>query len=426
MKIKIYLLVLLGCLILTSKLMYAESIRYGGESGWGRTLSRGLRQTDGWKGEAALTLAPLGRNPFDNGDGNPDAIDILLLSEPEGLENPTARYRVNGNYQISSHISARSNTSIRPGSGGLKLYPSPNAMWFPGSNWGDFTLQFLLRPTTLRDGEVFFSWDGRDALGEAQSVVAQVEKRRLVWTFHRFFRLGTDRALTLTLVSPPLIPGEWRHHRIRFKQDALPPDKLGTSPGFLEYLVDGIPSDAVHATRDGREGSEVFAPRIGSLSNQPLLLAPDFSGYLDEFQLASTAMLRSPTGSYVNHESSTYGVGRTEAVSAGHPESAFHGIRARFDTPGHARIRFFIQAFDSLSDAWHVDFPDPDNPDWEELAMKAQPEDPMGFGRWFIGVPDQPVTGHYFIVGYVLHPDPSTDTAPVFSVLELNYNPHFP
>lgn len=418
--------------------MAVDTVSYGAGLGWEATISEGLRETDGWRGERALTLTPLGRNPFISetadleGDVDTQDIDLLLLAEPHGMENPGGHYRVDGSYEISSQFPARGETSIRPGPGGLQLYPSSIAMWAPGKEWGDFTLDFRLRPATLRNNEVFFSWQGRNSDGKLQSVVARVENRRLVWEFDGFFRHDTDRSLFLRLVSPPLVPGEWRHHRIRFKRDTSDPGRSGASPGLLEYLVDGIPADMVHATPGGGEGTEPFSPRIGALSDQPLLLAPSFSGYIDEFRLASAYDSTPPAGGYSDLETAVSGKGRTNPVDSGYPGSTLTSVRVRVDMPGSTLVRFYARSLIDREEIWNVDLPVPGSSEWTELQLVKEPEDPTGFGNWYKwsvindGNGKSPVTGRYFIVGYVLDPDPAADLAPVLSAMELEYEPRIP
>jgi len=414
-----------------------ETVLFGSTLGWNETVSEGLRETTGWRGNRALTLAPLGRNPFLpdtphlKGDINPDDIDLLLLAEPDGIENPVGNYRIEGSYEISSLFSARGETSIRLDSGGLKLFPSPVSMWSAGKEWGDFTLDFRLRPATLRNGEIFFSWQGRNNNGKLQSVIARVENRRLIWDFQGFFRHDTNRSINLTLVSPPLIPGEWRHHRIRFKRNSSNSGQSGASPGLLEYLVDGIPSDMVHATPFGREGSEPFYPLIGVLSDQPILLAPSFSGYIDEFRLASSFDSTPPSGGYSDLETAASGKGYTIPIDSGFPGSSLKTLKVRVDMPGSTQVRFFAMPLNSRDDFRGISFPDPTNPGWKELHLSEKPEDPTGFGRWYEWKPGNSdektkIIGRYFVIGYILDPDPAADLAPILSVLDVEYEPRLP
>ncbi|RLW70713.1 MAG: hypothetical protein B6D68_00475, partial [spirochete symbiont of Stewartia floridana] len=167
--------------MLTSVLAQADTMIFGGDAGWGHSISHGLKEMAGWKGMAALTLAPLGRNPFNDENGDTDSIDLLILAEPAGLEIPSGSYHAEGVYEITQQRAARTELSIRPGPGGIRLYPSQGAMWQPGAQWENFTFEFFLCPSQLRDGERFFSWEGRDSVGEPQSIGITVEKRRLVW-----------------------------------------------------------------------------------------------------------------------------------------------------------------------------------------------------------------------------------------------------
>ena len=410
---RIFGLLLLFCLSGANP-PHARTLYYGGLSGWGGAPGEGLRETRGWRGYRALTLAPPGRDSGAAGDA--DDMDILLLSDPEGILNPAGYYRIEGSYEISSSFPARGETAIRPLEGGIQLLPSEGAMWSPGSEWGDFTLDFRLRPSGLADGDLFLSWEGRDAGGRGQSVTARVENRRLIWEFHHFFQRGPDRGLNLRLVGPALIPGEWRHHRIRFTLDASDSGRSGASPGLLEYLVDGVPADMVHASPDGREGGEIFTPRVGVFSDRPLRLAPSFSGYLDEFRLTAAAV-------HSAEDASVSGRGRTELIDSGYPGSTLQGIRARYETPGASRVRFFARSFNTLPSIVRFN---PGDSSWMMLSMDEEPEDPSGSGRWYRSARKVPIEGRYFMVGYVLEPDPGADAAPVLSALELEYSPRLP
>ncbi len=416
----------LFCLMLTTVLVQAETMIFGGAEGWGHSTSNGLREVDGWKGMAALTLSPLGRNPFNDENGDTDSIDLLVLAEPTGLEIPSGYYHAEGVYEITQRMAARTDLSIRPGPGGIRLYPSQGAMWQPGAQWGNFTFEFFLCPSQLRDGERFFSWEGRDSSGETQSVSITVEKRRLVWEFRRFFQLDIGRSLTLILTSPPLVPNEWHHHRVVFTKNADPADSSGNSPGYFEYQVDGLTVDAVHATTTGREEDETFSPRVGSLSDQSLNIAPEFNGFFDELRLTFKALSTPYIARYFNQDQAAYGVGITEPIDAEYPGSSLQGIRTRYHASELSRISFFARAFDDSVPFGTLGLPDPSDPNWMMLSMKALPEDPTGFGRWFLGEPEQPIKGRYFVIGYILQPDSGADIAPSLSVLEVSYTPRLP
>ncbi|MCG8452742.1 MAG: hypothetical protein MI717_06135 [Spirochaetales bacterium] len=425
-KISLLWVIILGLVIELSGI----TLRFGAQEGWQDAPSNGLRETDGWMGGTALTLAPLGRNPFQENPTmadtgiSPESIDILLLAEESGLSNPVGRYRLQGPVSVSNQFSSRGEYSFRPGINGLTLIPTKNSLWTPGTQWNDFTLDFRLRPATLRHGEVFFSWQGRSNDGTPQSVTAIIENRRMVWTFQGFFRRNGSRSLNLRLKSPPLIPGEWSHHRLRFSGTNQQSDRTGASPGLLEYLVDGIPSDSVHATPDGKEREEVFFPHIGSLTTEAPVLAPAFSGYIDEFRLVSDFDSRPAAGGYANRDTAATGVGSLPLTDTGYPGSSLHHVRVRYEAPGATRVRFYARTFTTIPE--QTPLPDPGNPKWIPLQLTPSQEDPTGFGRWHSWETQEPLKGRYFTVGYILEPDPGTDTAPLLSALEVDFSPRYP
>lgn len=250
--------------------------------------TQGIHEATTWSSSDSLEFSSPDSGSYISGTYPRESTDILLLSGSDGIENLSGLYRIEGEYEISERLSVHGETSIKFEYNGIKLFPTSEAMWTAGREWGDFTLDFWLNPTNLNDGELLFLWKGRTAYGKAQLVRARVENRRLIWDFENFFRLGSIRSLIIQLQSKPLVPGEWRHHRIRYKRDDSDPGPSGASPGLLEYLVDNIPTDSVHTTPIGTESSEVFYPKIGSSSKRPLILGSDFNGYIDEIYLSST------------------------------------------------------------------------------------------------------------------------------------------
>jgi hypothetical protein len=188
----------------------------------------------------------------------------------------------------------------------------------------------------------------------------------------------------------------------------------------------------VHTTPEGREGTEPFSPRIGTLSDQPLHLAPSFSGYIDEFRLASAYDSTPPAGGYSDLETAVSGKGRTNPVDSGFPGSSLTGVRVRVDMPGSTLVRFYARSLNDREEIWNIGLPVPGDPEWTELKMTREPEDPTGFGNWYkwslndTESSGNSVRGRYFIVSYILDPDPAADLAPVLSALELEYEPRIP
>jgi len=406
-------------------LIKAETARFGAEEGWERVKNQGIRRITAKRD--TLALSPLNRNPYIPA-ASPDerrleAIDILLLGGFDGIENLSGLYRVEGEYGISRQIRARGEASIRFEPSGIKLFPASGAMWAAGREWGDFTLDFRLNPTNLNDGEVLLLWKGRTAHGEPQRLRARVENRRLIWDFEGFFRHGADRSLTIQLRSTPLVPREWRHHRIRYKSDESSPGRSGASPGLLEYLIDDVPADTVHTTAIGAESSEIFTPKIGSLSKKPLILAPDFNGYIDEVRLSSLFDMNPIPKNFSNTNSISFGTGYTNVIDSEYPESKITALRAHYETPANSQIRFFLYASDNRDETRYVEFPTSDNPGWVEIRLKREGDNPLTSGNWHSWEIDRTISGRYFAVGYVLEPGLNADVSPVLSVLEIEYEP---
>jgi len=407
-------------------LVWAETARFGGKEGWQGVRTQGIRTTTAWRGADALAISSIHRNPYTDSQSehNLNAIDIFLLAGYEDIENLSGLYRIEGEYEISRQVSARGETSIRFEPSGIKLFPTPKAMWTAGRDWGDFTLEFWLNPTNLNDGELLFLWKGRTAYGEPQYLRARVENRRIIWDFENFFRHGADRSLIMQLRSTPLVPEEWRHHRIRYKSDDSSPGPSGASPGLLEYLVDNIPADSIHTTPTGTESPEVFTPKIGSLSREPLLLAPDFNGYIDEVHLSSVFNTNPVPKNFSNSNSISFGIGYTDVIDSGYLGSEITAFRAYYDAPGSSQIRFFLQAMSNRDETQHVGFPNPYNPDWVEIKLSTEEDNPLSSGNWRSWEAEHTISGRFFVVGYILEPDIDADTSPVLSALEIEYEPY--
>ena len=408
-------------------LLRAETLRVGAEGGWQRVKIQGLREITLQGGGAdAPALSLPGRKPClstaSPSNQNGSVIDILLLAESDGIENFSSLYRIVG--EIAQRLSARGGASIRLESNGIKLFPTPEAMWAAGREWGDFTLDFWLNPTNLNDGELLLLWKGRTAHGESQRLSARVENRKLVWNFEGLFRHGADRSLMIQLRSRPLVPGEWRHHRIRYKRNDSKSGLSGASPGLLEYLIDNIPTDSVHTTPTGTESSEVFIPKIGSLSKRPLLLAPDFNGYINEFRFTSTFDTNPVPENISNPDSVSFGAGYTDVIDSGYPRSEITALRA--DAPGKSRIRFFLHVVDNPDEARYVEFPSPDNPEWMEIRLERKEDTPLTLGGWRNWKVKHTISGRFFVVGYILEPDLGADISPSLFTLEIEYEPRLP
>jgi hypothetical protein len=141
---------------------------------------------------------------------------------------------------------------------------------------GDFTIEFWVLPLNLENGEEVLHWTSSLDDYSLQRVRCAVLKNRFNWTFTGFFAdpAGQDR-LDLGFSGPPVLPGVWSHHLVRFNAGI----------GLVEYLVNGRLEAVEYATSTGAEGGEVYTPLTGD--DCRLVLGGRYSGLMDEFNLHS-------------------------------------------------------------------------------------------------------------------------------------------
>jgi hypothetical protein len=213
-------------------------------------------------------------------------------------EASTDRYADSaGNYRVtaSPSLSAVDRRWARGGTGAV-LFPgaagpaaegpllieakNPDALFAPGSNIGDFSLEFWLYPLNMENGEEVLSWISSRPKGQTKEYVFQrirctALKNRLQWTFLDFFSdPGRSRYISIDLLGDaPVVPKTWSHHLIRFD----------SATGLLEYLVNGKSEAIEYASSTGREGGEVYTPVIGEGGN--FILGSHFMGLMDEFSI---------------------------------------------------------------------------------------------------------------------------------------------
>jgi hypothetical protein len=163
---------------------------------------------------------------------------------------------------------------------------SREALLSPEPGFRDFTLEFWLYPMNLENGEEILAWTATRLTGRGEHLYQRIQcaavRNRLQWSFLDFFSPpGEGGRLTVSSRGvSPIAPRTWSHHLIRFDADT----------GLLEYLVNGIPEDALYVTSTGHEGGEVYVPVIGEGGR--MVLGGRFSGLMDEFRLY---------GSFVEH-----------------------------------------------------------------------------------------------------------------------------
>jgi hypothetical protein len=169
---------------------------------------------------------------------------------------------------------------IRPQPGPLVITPKiQEAIFAPGRNLRDFSLEFWLYPLNVENGEQIVNWSASRSRVQGgyyfQHIRCSVVKNRLTWHFGNFFTApGEEETRSITLNgSSTVVPKLWSHHLIRFDADT----------GLLEYLVNGSTEAIAYVTDSGAEGGEVYTPITGQ--GGEFVLGKGYTGLLDEFRI---------------------------------------------------------------------------------------------------------------------------------------------
>ncbi|MCL2190623.1 MAG: hypothetical protein FWB79_01375 [Treponema sp.] len=243
---------------------------------------------------------------------------------------------------------------------------SGSALFFPGNNIRDFTLEFWLYPLNMENGEQILQWVSArprrpyqmvPAAAAAdfafQRILVMSSRNRLHWTFTNFFS-SPDRAASIDVTlsgMTPLVPRTWSHHLVRFDAET----------GMLEYLVNGRPEAIAHVTSTGREGGEVYTPVAGESGS--FVLGGNFTGMMDEFRiqgdfLPAAATRRYPLGGgRIETRAIDLGPGNNRLLMLGasggrasvRDRSASSEFRrnGRFRFADDSEMQFFVRASDN-------------------------------------------------------------------------------
>jgi hypothetical protein len=322
--------------------------------------------------------------------------DLLLHFDQEPAVDSSGHYRpTGGKALIAAEVSA-----LGPASGGftgdsrgLELAPLPGALFFRAARWGDFTIEFWLRPTLLNDGEQVLGWIGsrfRDGRSTAQELRCTVRKRRLAWEFMNFFTAPGDTArLGLRLEGlTPLLPRVWHHHLLRFD----------SASGLLEYLVDGVP-EAVTYARDTDRG-EALLPYTGEADSAPLALGRGLVGFLDELRI-SRAFVQDPV---LSRYAGRSGSAESRPLDLGYSGTRVRRIDAAYQAEADSGVFFYYRVADRLA-----------------------AEDLEGHWRQFRPGEDLPEAhGRFIQLRAELYPDGRRLVSPRLSDLRVVYVPDLP
>jgi hypothetical protein len=170
--------------------------------------------------------------------------------------------------------------AIRPQPGPLVITPRiQEAIFAPGRNLRDFSLEFWLYPLNVENGEQIVNWSASRSRVQGgyyfQHIRCSVVKNRLTWHFGNFFTAPGEEETRNTALNgtSTVVPKLWSHHLIRFDADT----------GLLEYLVNGSTEAIAYMTDSGAEGGDVYTPIIGQ--GGEFVLGKGYTGLLDEFRI---------------------------------------------------------------------------------------------------------------------------------------------
>jgi hypothetical protein len=322
--------------------------------------------------------------------------DLLVHFDQEPVVDSSGHYRpLRGQALLADEV-----TALGPASGGftgdrrgLELAPLSGALFFRATRWGDFTIEFWLRPTVLSDGEEVLGWIGsrfREGRSTAQELRCTVRKRRLAWEFINFFTASRDAAPRRFGLEglAPLLPRVWHHHLLRFD----------SSTGLLEYLVDGVP-EAVSYARDPDRG-EALTPFTGEADSAPLTLGRGLTGFLDELRI-SRVFVQDPG---LNRYAGRSGSAESRPLDLGYSGTRVKRIDSVYRSEADSDVFFYFRVADRLL-AEDLEGP------WRQF----RPGEGLGEAR-----------GRFIQLRVELYPDGRRHVSPRLAELRVVYEPDLP
>lgn len=268
--------------------------------------------------------------------------DLLLHFNEESFRDEARRYDVERGRALKAEEVRRLGAASAGFNGdrrGVVLRPKAGALFSRRTLWGDFTLEFWLRPSLLNDGEQILGWTGSRWVGgkaDPQEVRCTVRARRLVWEFQSFFGAGeaagpAERRIVLEGLTP-LLPRIWHHHLLRFDG----------ATGLLEYLVDGVPEAVAYARTPG--GSPLV-PFTGEADTAPVILGRGYTGFLDELRLSRSFVTKPVLARYADRA----GVAESIPFDLGYTGTRLLRIEAEARAEPDSGIFYYYRLADRLT-----------------------------------------------------------------------------
>jgi len=387
------------CFLITA-LFSEEIILLGDEDQWEGAYLYNLMKQQGQRGYQDLKVA------HKENELAPTS-DLLLGFDQSRPMDESNHYRISGAGTIQHRFTRRgSGAALFSQQSPMELQPTSEALFYPGNQWGDFTIQFWMYPTNLREGEILLHWKGFIQGQErmlSQEILCRISDRRLNWDFSNFFLSAKHEESHFQLAGDRLIPRTWSHHMIRFRYET----------GLLEYLVDGKPAAIIHTTPSGREEINVYMPRIEQTNATPLILGSSFTGFIDEFNINKQW---NDLPYLLDYEKPGYYL--SPVIDLGYQDSTIQNLEINQQSPGNSRIEYFYYISnlqDEAREQW-IQLMDRAHP--EEWLENWQPFDPESLSQ----VP----RGQYLLIAALLYPDVGEERSPVLSSIKITYEEHLP
>lgn len=321
--------------------------------------------------------------------------DLLLHFDAPG-ERPWGPYlpAAPGSYRVSAGKLGRGAAFFDGRESPIALRPGKGALLGENSEFRDFTVEFWLKPTDVRDGETVLSWQASRWIGGklvSQELSCGLSKGKLQWRIVNLFSPQGGGATSYVLTGRAyLVPKSWSHHLLRFD----------FSTGLVEYLLDGTSEAVAYATASGREGTGVHVPRVGTPGE--LKLGKDYSGSMDELRITGAFVEKPQLRSYADSGARA----ESPIIDLKYPGSRLKSVEASALTEPGQGMEFLARAANSYAD-------------WES-------ESPP----WLAFVPGKPLPaelrGRYVQIACNLYPDGSGATSPRLSGLVLTYREELP